>query len=64
MLQRRLRRGHPDPRSRFFFESRCVKKGDRTPGVARQTFAATTSRPRNCVVLLHLASLEGDFHRL
>ncbi len=64
MLQRRVRRAHPDPRGfGFFFESRCVKKGDRTPGVARQTFA-TTSRPRNCVVLLHLAFSEGDFHCL
>jgi SRSO17 transposase len=64
MLQRRVRRGHPDPRGfGFLFESRCVKKGDRTPGVARQTFA-TTSRPRNCVVLLHLGFSEGDFHCL
>lgn len=64
MLQRRVRRARQESRGfGFFFESRCIKKGDRTPGVARQKFASA-ARPRNCVVLVHLGFSEGDFHCL
>ncbi len=64
MLQRRVRRAHPAPPSiGILFESRCVKKGDRTPGVARQT-SELAGRARNCVVLQHLAFSDGDFHCL
>jgi len=64
MLQRRVRRSHAGGTAfGLLFESRCVKKGDRTPGVARQTCEAAP-RPRNCVVLLHLALSDGDFHCL
>jgi SRSO17 transposase len=64
MLQRRVRRAHPGPSAfGMIFESRCVKKGNRTPGVARQSWERS-SRPRNCVVLIHLALSDGGFHCL
>lgn len=64
MLQRRVRRARQESRGfGFLFESRCIKKGDRTPGVARQK-VAPGDRPRNCVVLIHLGFSEGDFHCL
>ena len=63
-LQRRVRRAHPSPQAiGILFESRCVKKGDRTPGVARQT-SGSAGRPRNCVVLQHLGFSDGEFHCL
>jgi SRSO17 transposase len=64
LLQRRVRRAHPGSQAfGLVFESRCVKKGDRTPGVARQT-CESAGRPRNCVVMQHLAFSDGDFHCL
>jgi len=64
MLQRRVRRAHPGGSTfGLLFESRCVKKGDRTPGVERQTCESST-RARNCVVLIHLALSDGGFHCL
>ena len=61
LLQRRVRSAHPGAQVLgILFETRCVKKGDRTPGVARQA-SESASRPRNCVVLTHLAVSDGDF---
>lgn len=61
LLQRRVRRGHLGAQVLgILFETRCVKKGDRTPGVARQV-SESAARPRNCVVLTHLALSDGDF---
>jgi len=64
MLQRRVRRNHGGSQSfGLCFETRCVKKGDRTPGVERQACEAA-SRARNCVVFVHLALVDGDFRCL
>lgn len=64
MLQRRVRRAHGGSQAvGFCFETRCVKKGDRTPGVDRQPCEAS-SRARNCVVFVHLALTDGDFRCL
>lgn len=64
MLQRRVRRTHGAPPAfGLCFETRCVKKGDHTPGVARQA-CETASRARNCVVFVHLALIDGDFRCL
>jgi SRSO17 transposase len=61
MLQRRVRRSHGGSQSfGICFETRCVKKGDRTPGVERQSCEAA-SRARNCVVFVHLGLVDGDF---
>jgi len=61
LLQRRVRRSHVGAQvTGILFETRCVKKGDRTPGVARQA-CDSALRPRNCVVLVHLALSDGEF---
>jgi SRSO17 transposase len=61
MLQRRVRRAHGGTQSfGLCFETRCVKKGDRTPGVDRQSCEAA-ARARNCVVFVHLGLVDGDF---
>lgn len=42
-------------------ETLCPKKGRRTPGVDLQRFGAN-GRTRNCVLLMHLGFVGGDFH--
>lgn len=39
------------------------KKGDKTPGVARQ-YCGATGKIDNCVVTVHLGYVAGDFHTL
>ena len=64
VLQRRVRREHPGGSAMgLLFETRCVKKGDCTPGVARQN-CESAARRRNCVVFVHLGFSDGGFHCL
>lgn len=64
LLQRRVRRARLEaPPVGLLFETHCVKKGDRTPGVTHQA-ADRMARPRNCVVFVHLAFSAGTFHCL
>jgi SRSO17 transposase len=64
LLQRRARRGHQGPHGvGYLHETGLAKKGNKTPGVARQTCAAT-GRVRNCVALLHLCLVDGPYRAL
>jgi SRSO17 transposase len=47
----------------IFDETSAVKKGDKTPGVQRQHCGAV-GKQENCVVLVNLAFVRGDFHCL
>ena len=44
-------------------ETSFAKKGDKTPGVQRQ-YCGATGKTDNCVVTVHLALADGDFHCL
>jgi SRSO17 transposase len=44
-------------------ETSDVKKGDKTPGVKRQ-WCGTRGKTENCIVTVHLAYAQGDFHCL
>jgi len=44
-------------------ETSFAKKGDKTPGVQRQ-YCGATGKTDNCVVSVHLALADGDFHCL
>jgi SRSO17 transposase len=44
-------------------ETSYVKKGDKTPGVQRQHCGAV-GKQENCIVTVHLAYAQGDFHCL
>jgi SRSO17 transposase len=64
LLQRRMRRGHQGPHGvGYLHQTGLAKKGNKTPGVARQTCVAT-GRVRNCVSLLHLCLVEGPYRAL
>jgi SRSO17 transposase len=47
----------------IFDETGCPKKGDKTPGVQHQ-YCGATGKNDNCVVTVHLALAEGQFHCL
>lgn len=44
-------------------ETSDVKQGDKTPGVQRQ-WCGTRGKTENCIVTVHLAYAQGDFHCL
>jgi SRSO17 transposase len=44
-------------------ETSDVKQGDKTPGVKRQ-WCGTVGKTENCIVTVHLAYAQGDFHCL
>jgi SRSO17 transposase len=44
-------------------ETSFVKKGTKTPGVQRQ-YCGTLGKQENCIVTVHLAYAQGDFHTL
>ena len=44
-------------------DTSVVKKGDQTPGVQRQ-HCGTVGKQENCIVTVHLAYVQGDFHTL
>lgn len=44
-------------------ETSFVKKGIKTPGVQRQ-YCGTVGKQENCIVTVHLAYAQGDFHTL
>jgi len=44
-------------------ETSVVKKGDKTPGVQRQ-YCGTIGKQENCIVTVHLAYAQGNFHTL
>jgi SRSO17 transposase len=44
-------------------ETSVVKKGEETPGVQRQ-YCGTIGKKENCIVTVHLAYSQGDFHTL
>jgi SRSO17 transposase len=47
----------------IFDETSDVKQGDKTPGVQRQ-WCGTAGKTENCIVTVHLAYAQGDFHCL
>jgi SRSO17 transposase len=44
-------------------DTSVVKKGVHTPGVQRQ-YCGTIGKRENCIVTIHLAYAQGDFHTL
>jgi SRSO17 transposase len=63
-VQELVMRNHSGPNSiGVFDETSDVKKGDKTPGVQRQWCGAMGKR-ENCIVTVHLAYAQGDFHCL
>ena len=47
----------------IFDETSDPKKGDKTPGVQKQ-WCGTLGKKENCIVTVHLAYAQGDFHCL
>jgi SRSO17 transposase len=63
-VQELVMRDHSGPNSiGVFDETSDVKKGDKTPGVQRQ-WCGTVGKTENCIVTVHLAYAQGDFHCL
>lgn len=63
-LQQIVRQEHCGPNSiGIVDETSDVKKGDKTPGVQRQ-WCGTRGKTENCIVTVHLAYAQGDFHCL
>lgn len=63
-LQEIVVRDHGGPNSvGVIDETSDVKKGDKTPGVKRQ-WCGTRGKTENCIVTVHLAYAQGDFHCL
>jgi SRSO17 transposase len=63
-LQQRVVRRHSGPNTiGIFDETSDVKQGDKTPGVQRQ-WCGTVGKKENCIVTVHLAYAQGDFHCL
>ncbi len=63
-LQQMVAREHGGPHSiGIIDETSDVKKGDKTPGVQRQ-WCGTLGKTENCIVTVHLAYAQGDFHCL
>jgi SRSO17 transposase len=63
-LQQMVRDEHHGPNSiGIVDETSDVKKGDKTPGVQRQ-WCGTRGKTENCIVTVHLAYAQADFHCL
>ena len=64
ILQKIVARKHAGKHSvGIFDETSFVKKGDKTPGVQRQ-HCGTVGKQENCIVTVHLAYAQDNFHTL
>ena len=63
-LQKIVRQEHGGPNTiGVVDETSDVKQGDKTPGVQRQ-WCGTRGKTENCIVTVHLAYAQADFHCL